>query len=435
MLKLLDIAIKDLRRAFRSRFLLVFMFVVPILVTALFALMFGGVGEDEEAFSLPRTTVQVVNLDEGSLPEMPESRGGLEGVDLTGVDSMGALLIRLLQSEGFAELIALTEAPDERAARAAVDAGESDVALIIPSTFTAALTEPEMVTGLELYRDPTLTVGPAIVEMLVSQIVEQLAARKLGAETTISQLASAGIVPDQALVEEVVAAYSESSAGESPQRLLQVESPAGMEDEEVGVLAQILGLIMGGMLVFYAFFTGAVSMQTLLTETEEGTLPRLFTTPTRPALVVGGRVLATVLILMVQVIVLLIFGRLVFAIGWGAAFPLLLAALGIIVVSTATGLFIISLLRSTRQAGIVFGGVLTLTTMLGLLPVFTAGSGGNRTVEAAALLVPQGWAMRGLQLSMEGSDVAGMLSVLAGVLVWSVVLAAVGLYRLQRRFA
>lgn len=435
MLKLLDIAIKDLRRAFRSRFLLVFMFVVPILVTALFALMFGGAGEDEEAFSLPQTTVQVVNLDEGTLPEMPGSTAGLEGVDLAGVDSMGSLLIRLLQSEGLAELMALTEAPDERAAREAVDAGESDVALIIPPTFTDALTQPEMVAGLELYRDPTLTVGPAVVETLVGQIIEQLAARKLGAETAISQLASAGIVTDQALVEEVVAAFSESGTGENPQRLLQVESPAGIEAEEVGVLAQILGLIMGGMLVFYAFFTGAVSMQTLLTETEEGTLPRLFTTPTRPALVLGGRVLATVLILMVQVIVLLIFGRLVFAIGWGAAFPLLLAALGIIVVSTATGLFIVSLLRTTRQAGIVFGGVLTLTTMLGLLPVFTAGSGGNETVEAAALLVPQGWAMRGLQLSMEGSDVAGMFSVLAGVLVWSVVLAAIGLYRLQRRFA
>ena len=37
---------------------------------------------------------------------------------------------------------------------------------------------------------------------------------------------------------------------------------------------------MGGMMIFYAFFTGASTGQTILQEEEEGTLPRLFTTPT-----------------------------------------------------------------------------------------------------------------------------------------------------------
>ena len=435
MRKLLDVAFKDLRRAFRSRFLLVFMFVVPVLVTALFALMFGGIGGGEDPFSLPQTTVRVVNLDQGSLPEMPAGTGAVGDVDLSGVDSMGALLIRLLQSESFAELVAVTEAPGEAAARAAVDSGESDVALIIPSTFTAALTQPEIVTGLELYRDPALTLGPEVVEALVTQIVEQLSASKLGVETTVSTLASAGVFPDQDLVAEIVASFGAGVAGSNPQRLLQLDAPAGTAGSGGNVLAQILGLIMGGMLVFYAFFTGAVSMQTLITEAEAGTLPRLFTTPTSPVVILGGRVLATLLILTVQVAVLLAFGRLAFAIGWGEPLPLLLAALGIILLSAATGLFVISLLRTTRQAGIVFGGVLTLTGMVGLLPVFTAGSGGNSAVEAAALFVPQGWAMRGLQLSMEGRAPAALLPILAGVLLWTVVLAAIGLYRLQRRFA
>lgn len=432
-MKVVDIALKDLRRAFRSRFLLTFTFVVPILITGLFALMFGGLDrEEEEAFALPQTTVQVVNLDTGTLPEMPDKMAGGEGVDLTGVESMGELLLRLLRSEAFADLLAVTEAADEASARAAVDAGQSGVALIIPTSFTDSLTRPEIVAGLELYRDPTLTIGPAIVEALVTQVVEQLAARTLGVESALAQLLATGVVPDEALVAEVVAAFAED-AGTG--QLLVVEAPPGVAVAEAGILAQILGLIMGGMLVFYAFFTGAVSMQTLLTEAEEGTLPRLFTTPTPPAAVLGGRVLATLLILAVQVTVLLLFGRLAFAISWGNSLPLLLAAAGIVIVSAATGLFVVSLLRSTRQAGVVFGGVLTLTGMMGLLPVFAAGSGGNSTVTAASLLVPQGWAMRGLQLSMEGATAAGVLPVVGAVLLWSAVLAGIGLYRLQHRFA
>jgi ABC-2 type transport system permease protein len=435
MYKVLDIAGKDLRRAFRSRFLLVFTFVIPVLVTLLFALMFGGVGGEEEGFALPQTKVRVVNLDEGTLSEMANVPADAAGVDLTGVDSLGDLLVRLLQGEAFADLLLVTEAADEAAARAAVDGGDSDVALIIPTTFTAALTQPDLVSGLELYRDPTLTVGPALVEALLTQIVEQMAARKLGAETTVTQLVSAGVVPDQALVAEVITAFNDGAAGIDPQLSLQVRAPAGLAGEEVDVLAQILGLIMGGMLVFFAFFTGAASMQTLITESEEGTLPRLLTTPTPPVGVLGGRMLATSLMLIVQVTVLLLFGRLAFAIGWGAPLPVLLAALGIVVAAAATGLFVVSLLRTSRQAGIVFGGLLTLTGMIGLLPVFTAGSGGNRTVEMASLAVPQGWAMRVLQLSMEGAAAAELLPVLGGVLLWSVVFTAVGYYRLQRRFA
>ena len=49
---------------------------------------------------------------------------------------------------------------------------------------------------------------------------------------------------------------------------------------------------MGGMTIFYAFFTGTSTAQTILREDEDGTLPRLFTTPTSQATVLGGKFLA-----------------------------------------------------------------------------------------------------------------------------------------------
>src|SRR5690606_31301670 len=102
-------------------------------------------------------------------------------------------------------------------------------------------------------------------------------------------------------------------------------APEG-EGEEDGGIGVLLAVIMGGMMVFYAFFTGASAMQTILVEDEEGTLPRLFTTPTPRAVIIGGKALAVVVTLVVQVTVLLLLGNLVFDIDWGEGLPVALAA-------------------------------------------------------------------------------------------------------------
>ena len=41
-MKAIDIALKDMKRSFRSAFALMFMFVIPLLVTGMFYLMFGN---------------------------------------------------------------------------------------------------------------------------------------------------------------------------------------------------------------------------------------------------------------------------------------------------------------------------------------------------------------------------------------------------------
>jgi len=119
-MKALQIAIKDMKQAFRSFFAVAFMFVIPILVTAMFALMFGGTGPDEEeaAFEINVIPVQVVNLDAGQ---------------------MGAILADLFQLEELSDLMDVSVQVDAVAARQAVDEQQAQVAIIIPEDFSAAL--------------------------------------------------------------------------------------------------------------------------------------------------------------------------------------------------------------------------------------------------------------------------------------------------------
>ena len=418
-MKALDIALKDMRQSFRSKGAIVFMFVVPILITVLFSFMFGSIAGGDEEFAIPVVPVVLVNLDEGQAP---------------GVGSMGAFLADTLQEEALADLLTISEMDDAAAARTAVDNQEAGVAIIIPADFTDAIMGEQQTVAVELYRDPTLTIGPAVVGSIVSQIVDGMAAANIGIGVTMSQLAEAGGLITPEMVQEVVQAATAIPPPQQVGNLTQMQAPPGQEGGNE--LTQMLAFILGGMMVFYAFFTGANVLYTVLTEQENGTLQRLFTTPTSHMTIFSGKFIAALLILTVQVTVLLTFGRLVFGIQWGDPLPVAIAAAGLIIIAATTGLFLVSLQKNTRQASLIFGGLLTLTGMLGLFTVFTVGAPNTpAALETISLLVPQGWAIRTFRQAMEGSAWSDIAVTFAVILVWSAIFFFIGQRRLQKRFS
>ena len=120
-MKSLDIAFNDITRSFRSFFAVIFMFVVPLLVTGMFYFMFGNIA-DNGGFNLPRTKVIVANLDEGG-PKFNINPDNIPGG--TQADTMGELVVGILQSDEMADLIEVTLAADAEAARSAVDVREA----------------------------------------------------------------------------------------------------------------------------------------------------------------------------------------------------------------------------------------------------------------------------------------------------------------------
>jgi ABC-type multidrug transport system permease subunit len=82
---------------------------------------------------------------------------------------------------------------------------------------------------------------------------------------------------------------------------------------------------------------------------------------------------------------------------------------------------------------VLFGGVLTVSGMLGMIRVFATNSPGS-AVDIVSLLVPQGWAIRGIVGSMHGETVSSLLSTGLVLLAWSVVFFIVGVWRFNRRY-
>ena len=411
-MKPIDIALKDIKQAFRNKTALMFMFVVPILVTGLFFFVFGS-GE-EETFELPKTSVHVVNLDEGEF---------------------GEVLVEVLRGDELQNLLEITQTEEVDVARSAVDRQESGVAVIIPENFSAVMLQPSGQADVEIYQDPTLTLGPGIVTTIVHQITDGFSGSKIAVGTTVEQLMEAGVGITPEAINNIVEAYvrtTQEIGGEAG--LIESETPSG-ERADLGGPMGVVGFIMAGMMIFYAFFTGASMIQTILTEEENGTMQRLFSTPTSQSSILYGKFIASAGTVLIQVITLLIFGNLVFKIYWGELFGLVLVVLGTIASASTFGICFVSFIKTNRQAGAMMGGGITFMGMIGMARIFTMGMPNPPpTVEVISLFVPQGWAVRGISASMEGGSLENILFSLFGLLVWSLVFFLIGNARFKRRY-
>jgi ABC-type transport system involved in multi-copper enzyme maturation permease subunit len=59
----------------------------------------------------------------------------------------------------------------------------------------------------------------------------------------------------------------------------------------------------------------------------------------------------------------------------------------------------------------------------------------QRLANSVSLLVPQGWAVRGLLQSVNGQPVADVLFSMLVMLAWSAVFFTIGIWRFNRRYA
>ena len=433
-MKAIDIALKDLKRSFRSTFAVIFMFGVPLLVTGMFYLMFGNMAQNG-GFDLPKTKVIVANMDQGG-PKFQVNPKNIPGGRKA--ETMGDLIVSILESEDMADLIEITHARSAESARTAVDNQQAQVAIVIPTDFSEQFADVrDGKAVIEFYQDPTLTIGPAIMRSIMNRFLDSMAGVSIAVNVFLDEASTA----DQAFTAQVVQRYLDESLAlsENPEdELLDVRAPAGAkstEEESQNLLLGIVGPIMGGMMVFYAFFTGTSTAQSILKEEEELTLPRLFTTPTPQATILTGKLLSVFVTVTVQVTVLLIVARLIFGIQWGALFSVAIAALGIIFSASSFGIFVNSFLKTTKQAGVLFGGVLSVTGMLGMVSIFAMGApGAAKLGDTVSLLVPQGWAIRGLMQSMNGEPFGTVLISVLVMFVWSAVFFITGVWRFNRRY-
>jgi ABC-2 type transport system permease protein len=415
------IAFKDLRSTSRNLPALAMMLAAPLALSALLGFAFGGGG----GFSVSATKVAVVNLDR------PTAQGSQ-------TPAAGASIVDILKSSGLKDILTTTEKPTAAAARASVDDGKDVVAVIIPQNLSSALYGPggagiSQAAAVELYQNPTEGIGDAIVQSVVGQSLLTFNAARAAA-VAAQQVATANgdAQGADAAAQKAAQAYVQNAQGGSHALAVVSRAPnlsGGRASRQIG----IIGLVLAGMMVFFMFFGASNVARTILTEERDGTLPRLFTTPSSKPAILGGKFASTFLTVLVQAVIIIVCGRLFFGIDWGALDAVALLILAAAAVASSLGLLVISLVRTPAQAGAIGAGVYLVLALLG--GNFTGSAQSGTTYATVQRFTPNGWLLVGWNETLRGGGLGDILWPVLVPLACAAAFFAIAVLRFRKRFA
>ena len=426
-MKILDIAFKDLTRSFRSMFAIGMMVIAPLMLTGLIYFAFGGMSSGD--VSMTAIKVGVVNADELSEPSVLDA-------------PIGDAIRSMFFDESVESWIEASDYADEASVRAAVDKQEIGVAVIIPQNFTERYLSGEKDVQVLIISDPTLSIGPAVVEDMVVMMVDGVAGGGIAIQTIMERLQANGSQPDTAQIPLWVERYGnwyrdfQRNLFHNPDKAaLVLVAPSAGETETADPLAQMMGLTMAGQMIFFAFFTGGNSMMSILQEHEEGTLARLFTTPIDRTKILMGKFVAVFITVLLQGVVLMIAGRLAFGVQWGKPISIALALTAQVIAAAGLGVLLISFVKSTKQGGPVLGGGLTILGMLGGLFTANIPGGMPEAFNAIGNFIPQAWVLKGWRMALDGSAAGDLLLPFIVTVVMGIIMFGVGAMMFKRRYA
>ena len=422
-MKILDIAFKDMTRSFRSAFAIGMMVIAPLMLTGLIYFAFGGASSDTP--SMPAIKVGVVNLD--ALPVNAP---------------LGDNIRSMFFDESVESWSIASDYADEASARVALDKQEIGVAVIVPQKFTERFLSGAKDVQVLVISDPTLSIGPAVVQNMVTMMVDGVSAGGIALETIMERQEANGITTDPAQIPAWVqrfgnwyADFQRNLFHHPDKAAFVVVAPSAGETETTNPIQKMMGLTMAGQMIFFAFFTGAYSMMSILREDEEGTLARLFTTPTDRTLILTGKFVAVFITVILQGLVLMVVGHYAFGIDWGGFSEVALALTGQVITATGLGVLLIAFVKSTRQGGPVLGGGLTALGMLGGLFTANMPNAMPAAMNMIANFTPQGWVLKAWRMVMDGQSAGDLLVPFTVMVGMGVVMFAVGAVMFRKRFA
>jgi ABC-2 type transport system permease protein len=392
----LAIAGKELQVLLKDRGSLAVLFLLPLLLASLLGSMYTSFANatdgEEETISLD---IFLVNEDDGRYATSI----------VTALEDIDELTIEKLDSE--------LEA-DERIADA-----QALAAIIIPADFSQRIDDYEQ-TEIKVIVDPAQVVAAGIVSGIMKQVageVQVVGEISYGIRTVFEE---SGVLKDappelaQAAEAQTLGAIMTQvqAMRQNPIITVRNEDLAGVEETEP---VNAFGYVVPNFTVMFSFFLIGVVGATLLREKEEGSFRRLIAAPIPRGTIIAGKMLAYILVVVLQVAVLFGVSSAAFGMPLGdSPLGLLLLALALAMSATALGMVLAAWSKTSSQAdsmGTIIGFV--LAGLGGCIVGFPDGS----FMDTVKMFTPHGHALQGFYGLL--NDGFGVVDVLpqAGILV------------------
>ncbi|MGC9522727.1 MAG: ABC transporter permease [Anaerolineae bacterium] len=384
---------------FSSRASLVFFLVLPVLFTAAVGAGLSGTrGSGEQDPGEARIPIYVTLEDEGPLVE--------------------AFLAVLME----------VNLEPER-----VDAlPEEGFGLEVPADFSAQLLD-DGTASLVLHTLSNSSASPA-VEQAVMAARGRVGGAALVARMGLDQAREAGVVetPDEArrfyheVLDETLAATAR------PPARPEIRWPEGVVVGETRDMTTSAEQASAGQIVTWVQITLLGAAEVLVSERLGGTLRRMLVMPVTRATLLGGKLLARLLLGLVQIALLLVIGALVFGVGWGRnPVGVALVSLAFACATVSLGILVATFVRTRGQANsIVVGMSMALAALGGAwFPLEVTPPLYRQVVQ----FLPSTWAMRAYTaLLARNASVSEILPHTAVLGVFALVFATAGVVRFVR---
>jgi ABC-2 type transport system permease protein len=381
----ITIAAKDIKERVRDRSAIILAVVVPLGMAFILNATLSGI--TDEGF---HTHIAVYDGDEG-----PVAAGFWE-------------VMASVEDEEFATV---ADASTEDAARFLVDNDEVAAAILIPAGFSEAVSSNES-AEIVLVTNPDESIGAAVATAIATGYAGEINAVRLSVATALAS----GATVDPAEVGDLVEA---AQARATPVVL------EGIEAEESGF--DIATFFAMGIAVFFLFFTVQFGILSLIDERDSGTMARLLAAPIRKQSILLGKLLAAFVIGVAATVVLWLATTLLMGASWGNGFGVLLLIIAGVAAAMGLTAAIAMSAKTAEQAGALTAFVVVVFGIVG--GVFFPVNSASGLFSVASRLTPHFWLMDGFQDLSAGSSVGAVLPALGAVLLFAIVLGAIGLWR------
>ncbi len=295
---------KDLRRALRNPVPYVVQLCVPLVITGLLGLVFGGRSEDG---GLGRIKFAVVDEDNSPLT------GFLRGA--------------FNQDQAAKHLEPVFLARDE--ALRQVTNNVLSAALIIPTNFTRDFLLRTNAVALELVKNPAQAFYPAILEELLRVATTGLSAVKRNFNASLGDWRDILSGDHRPTMREASGLLDKTADRFDAIRHRLDPVPVWFNKEEraaepaangskpgSSVLASTFAFLLPGLAAMFLLFLADVAMRDLSRELQQRTFQRFCTLPPGPTVFVASKVVFTLVIVLLSATILLGGGGLIFGIAW-----------------------------------------------------------------------------------------------------------------------
>lgn len=426
------IAWKDIRIRLADRSAFIFLLLTPMILTLILGAAFGGLGGGSSGPSA--IPVAVSNMDNSEF---------------------GQALVDLLTSEDLSDLLDVQLCETEAAARFMVDEEDFAAAVIIPTGFTdmimpggLSLAEgmgmlrgglQQETANIAVYANPAQPISSNIVKSIVEAFGWQVSSNVVGGAVSVQQLLALGTLGPAGIMayvqnmaerlREKAQAGDENEAGF--QQLITLRQQSIASEEAGSGTEWIIAYYAPSMAIMFLSFGVTQGARTILAEQRTGTLDRLRATPTSAVSILGGKLVSTFVMGLLQFAILIGFSSAIFGLTWGEPLAVALLSLVLVGAMTSLGIVLAALVRSEEQVNTF--GMAVLLVFSAISGNFVPRVGFPDWLRTAGLITPNAWALEGFTKLGTGGGLGDIGGELLALTIMTAVLFGVGVIRFRRR--